>query len=333
MVNLFTQYLVDHYGKEILVDSLHTKKIGIEAIDYALMKNGFEKKFSEIFTDWVLALYLNDCSVSSLYCYKNKNLVNIRITPSLIFLPTTQQTNISLVYNIKDWSARWFKIIGGDKGLEIEVKNLDAPNLIVPYIIKKNGKEVSIERLELKNESRKIALPTFAQENISLILIPTVQHKKSGFSDKEESYRFMINISTLSEEKKSKKPITQMSIEELKSKILELQQKIAQLQRLLAELLAKQRKISCDEITKNLYFGLLNDPQVRCLQEFLKMQGKEIYPEGLITGNFLNLTKKAVIRFQEKYRKEILEPLALTHGTGFVGPKTRKKINQLLKGL
>ena len=46
-------------------------------------------------------------------------------------------------------------------------------------------------------------------------------------------------------------------------------------------------------------------------EEFLKKQGPDIYPEGIVTGNFLELTKKAVIRFQEKYREEILEPLGI----------------------
>jgi len=64
------------------------------------------------------------------------------------------------------------------------------------------------------------------------------------------------------------------------------------------------------------------------LQEFLKSQG--VYPEGLVTGNFLDLTQSAVIRFQEKYATEILKPLNLEKGTGYVGPATRAKINQLL---
>ncbi len=335
IVNLFTQYLVDHYGIEILKDSLHTKKTGIEAINYALKKNGFEKTFQDIFLDWVLAIYLNDCSYGSFYCYKNENLQNLRVTPTLVFLPTTYKTKISLVYNIKNWSARWFKIIGGNKGLEIEIKNIDAPNIVVPYIVKKNGTEVSIEKLEIPKESKTISLPTFAKENISLILIPTVEYKSSGFKNNESTYHFEIDISTVSGKPSSQeqptKPINQMTIEELRAKIQELQQEILRLKRLLNELLTQQ-SISCKKITKNLYYGMMNDPQVRCLQEFLKSQGKDIYPEGLVTGNFLKLTKQAVVRFQEKYKEEILEPLGLENGTGFVGPKTRTKINQILSG-
>jgi len=83
-------------------------------------------------------------------------------------------------------------------------------------------------------------------------------------------------------------------------------------------------------LENNLYYGMRNNDEVSCLQEFLKNQGAEIYPEGLVTGNFLSLTKAAVIRFQEKYASEILTPWEIEKGTGFVGETTRAKINQLL---
>jgi peptidoglycan hydrolase-like protein with peptidoglycan-binding domain len=75
---------------------------------------------------------------------------------------------------------------------------------------------------------------------------------------------------------------------------------------------------------------MMNNNEVRCLQQFLKLQGSEIYPESTINGNFSEATKSAVIRFQEKYAAEILAPFGLEKGTGFVGQRTRAKINQLL---
>jgi hypothetical protein len=73
-----------------------------------------------------------------------------------------------------------------------------------------------------------------------------------------------------------------------------------------------------------------SNPDVRKLQEFLKSLGKEIYPDARITGYFGPLTRQAVIRFQEKYAKEILAPQGLKHGNGRVGPATLKKINAIL---
>ena len=68
--------------------------------------------------------------------------------------------------------------------------------------------------------------------------------------------------------------------------------------------------------------------EVKKLQECLS-KDPEIYPGGNVTGIFGEETQKAVIKFQEKYKKEILEPSGLTEGTGSVGKATRQKLNEL----
>ena len=57
--------------------------------------------------------------------------------------------------------------------------------------------------------------------------------------------------------------------------------------------------------------------------------GTDIYPEAEISGYFGQKTKTAVIRFQEKYKSEVLEPYGLTSGTGSVLKSTRAKLNEL----
>ena len=79
----------------------------------------------------------------------------------------------------------------------------------------------------------------------------------------------------------------------------------------------------------NLKDGQTGD-EVRYLQIFLKAQGPEIYPEGIVSGRFGPLTKAAVIRFQEKYSEDVLVPYGLSQGNGFVGRATREKMNELL---
>jgi len=81
------------------------------------------------------------------------------------------------------------------------------------------------------------------------------------------------------------------------------------------------------EILRNLSVGSTGE-DVKSLQTVLLNEG--VYPSGLITGYFGQMTFEAVKRFQEKYSSEILVPADLTSGNGYVGVGTRKKINSLL---
>jgi len=42
--------------------------------------------------------------------------------------------------------------------------------------------------------------------------------------------------------------------------------------------------------------------EVSCLQDFLKKQGPDIYPEGLVTGNFLGINQSRGDSFSGKIR-------------------------------
>jgi hypothetical protein len=75
---------------------------------------------------------------------------------------------------------------------------------------------------------------------------------------------------------------------------------------------------------KALKVGSRGD-DVTNLQTFLKNQGADIYPEGLVTGFYGSLTTRAIERFQVKYG--IAGPGDV--GYGNFGPKTRAKANEL----
>jgi hypothetical protein len=78
--------------------------------------------------------------------------------------------------------------------------------------------------------------------------------------------------------------------------------------------------------TRDMYLGLRLNPDVKELQDRLRTEG--LYTLSTSTAYFGVTTRDAVIRYQEKYADEILKPLGLTKGTGFVGPYTRAKLNQ-----
>ena len=211
--------------------------------------------------------------------------------------------------------------------MELEFAGSLETNFKVPYVIQKSSGDFIVDFLVLdKKQAGTIHVEDFGSENLFLTIIPSAQNKTSGFSDLESSVTFFWSASTAEKENEEEEEI----IKRLLVQIEELQQQIAMVQAQIDAISGKEA-MTCQRVDQNLYYGMRNDERVKCLQEFLKSQGQEIYPEGLVTGNFLYLTKAAVIRFQEKYKEEILSPLNLEKGTGFVGVKTRVKINQLLQ--
>jgi len=329
VVNIFTQYLIDQYGIGILTDSLFSDKIGIQSLNSALAKRGFREDFSQIFDNWAISVLINDCSQGDKYCYKNPNLKNLKVVPQLNFLPLTGESSLQFTSANYDWSANWYKIVGGKGKLILEFDGQDEGNFSVIYLICGLQEKCQIQTLPL-NESQtgQIILNGFLNNNYqSLTIIPIIQTKTSDFDKVQTTYLFTWKVSAVEKTEEEKEA-------ELKANLLAqiefLKKEIAKLQAQIEVILGIKPQLSCQGFKDNLYYGLLNDDKVRCLQQFLKSQGPEIYPEGTISGNFLSLTQKALIRFQEKYKAEILTPLGLEKGTGFLGEMTRLKVNQLL---
>lgn len=74
-----------------------------------------------------------------------------------------------------------------------------------------------------------------------------------------------------------------------------------------------------------------NDKEINKIFEKLKKIPLKTMPEDWITGYYGNMTEISVILLEEKYKKEIIEPLGLSEGKGIVEGKTKDKINELIK--
>jgi len=324
-VGLFIQYLVDHYGVKILSDSLWSSKVGVQSLDYALQKEGFKEDFSQVFTDWTITVLINDCSAGIKYCYLSQNLKNLRIIPQTNIMPRGGKGTLTISDATKNWAGNWYKIIGGEETLNLKFTGSKNIFFKIPYIVKDSNDKYTVSFFELnKSQQGEIFVKNFGMGNNALYLIPTIQNKNSNLSS-EPFYSFSWSASVV-EVVPQDDPA---EIQKLLAIIIDLKQKIAAI---LAERGSGTGVATCSQINSNLSVGALNNDEVKCLQSFLKSQGMDIYPEGYVTGNFGQMTRSAVVRFQEKYRNEILAPLNLQSGTGIVGPATRQKINQILNG-
>lgn len=153
------------------------------------------------------------------------------------------------------------------------------------------------------------------------------------------SFAIPVNAQQLPQIPTLEKPISQMTIPEIKAKIAEILAVVQQLQALLAQLTGQgipgipggfsfennlKYGTSNNEV-KYLQIVLNTDPETRVSDTGWGSPGQEsIY--------FGPKTLQAVIKFQEKYTQDVLSPYNLTKGTGYVGKTTRAKLIHFSSG-
>ncbi len=299
VLSIFAHYLLDQFGKNFFVNLLETEKTGVSAIEEITKKD-----FSTIFQDFLIAVYLNDCSFGNQYCFKTEALKNLRILPELHFLPITGNSILTVFREIKDFSGDWQKIYGGKGNLTLGFDGEDDGDFSISYILCDKQQNCALNFLETdEKQDATLSIPYFDRDYFSLTLITFSKTNTKFIEGEAKNYEFSLKISF----KKVKQIIPTTTIPISTSTV--------------------PSTSTCPKFERNLRYGMSGE-DVKCLQEILFKEG--VYPEGKITGYFGPLTKKAVIKFQEKYKEEILSPWGLEKGTGFVGETTRAKLNAIL---
>lgn len=206
-VTMFIQYLVDHYGSNILNSIIGNRSVGIESVDAALESLGTEDTFSDVFTNWSITNFLNDKNIlEGKYSYKNENLgyAHMHIYPTASFA-ISPYTNVATSAYVKDWSPRWYKFNYQDIGetdvntlsLEFTSNNIANSSFKVPYIVYYTSGEREIKYVNMNKESQSgKALITGFGENInSIVVIPSNQFKTKGFTNSDISVPFTLKAS------------------------------------------------------------------------------------------------------------------------------------------
>ncbi|KKS78620.1 MAG: hypothetical protein UV54_C0057G0002 [Candidatus Beckwithbacteria bacterium GW2011_GWA2_43_10] len=124
------------------------------------------------------------------------------------------------------------------------------------------------------------------------------------------------------------------TVDELQVQISALRAQIKSLQEQLAVAQQGTTQQWCHDFNVNLKIGDFDAVELEdiyALHEALVKEGFS-FPSKVTLGgqrSFDEETASAVVGFQQKYKDEILTPLGLKYGTGFMGPSTRAKLNKL----
>ena len=200
-VALFGEYVAEHYGSSILVDSLKSEKTGIASIDEALTKNNYNANFEEVFRNWSIANILNNIIISSNYGYFRDGLYkNVKIDPTKSVYVNDLTT---FIFNgqIKDWQTQWFLAAGFQEGtkqvLEISFngEDLEYTKVVLIAFSIDGKKQFQIEDLK---KSNKIYISSL--QNIEKIIFIPYKTKKSGsFGSDEPATSFTFSLQRISE--------------------------------------------------------------------------------------------------------------------------------------
>lgn len=197
-VNLFMQYLVSRYGEQLLANSMKTEAIGIASIDQALAAAGFSERFDDIFYNWLIANFVNDCQLGAgqKYCYLNSLLGYSRfhVSPQMSNLMAVREgVKFSFADSVKDWSGRWYEILPVGSGLNLMVNfhGASATNFQAALLVFNLDGTKSLRFLSLDSaQAASAILSGFGNKINNAVLILFNQTKQSNFSANEPTYEF-----------------------------------------------------------------------------------------------------------------------------------------------
>ena len=203
-INLFGQYVLDHYGRSVIAHMIRTDKTGIESFNDALSFFGFSETFSDVYTNWTIASIVNDCSIAvvNIYCYKNPALSGFRVK----FGPPDMAGKIIVSREVtKDWRADWNRFEAflkperpADHMFRLDFNAPATSNFRVPYVVyDRDGLVKDIKEMMLKDGDGVLFLEDFGFLLSKVVVIPSNQSQLKGTQGNAPRVPFLITATTV----------------------------------------------------------------------------------------------------------------------------------------
>lgn len=183
--SMFTHYLTDRFGAQVLTGMMEADSVGIDSIQYALLGLGSSERFADIFSDWILTLYINSSlNDENKFKYKTPYLsfANLHVLPTTIFR-TYDNNSSGASFVIDNWSGQWHRFIPGavgeDTSLHIRFTAVESEGLRLPYIVNDffGGAEVKYWDLHKGNI---LSVDGFGRDIASVVIAPILAKENEG---------------------------------------------------------------------------------------------------------------------------------------------------------
>ncbi len=198
-VEVFGEYLVEHFGSVVLSDSLHSVKSGIDSLSEALANNRFNFNFADVFLRWEVANAINDISFDTTLGYFNSGLrQEIKAPPTQTITYLNDDSDVIISHDFKDWQAKWFWISGFQPGqknvLQASLSGAKKNFFKAAAIIFRQNGEKEVEFFDLSDPSANTNLFFKLSSQINpeqidvdkIIFIPVKTEKTGNFNGLQE---------------------------------------------------------------------------------------------------------------------------------------------------
>lgn len=197
LVSMFGHYLLDRFGERFYTELMQNPAKGIESINAALAALGRVQKFEDIFSDWVVSVLLNNCSVAPVntFCYLNPGLGadNLLIT----FTPGTESAKV-----IEDtattfaWQGNWLSYTrdiadttSEDPVFIFTITKPTGRDFAVPYVVYPQQGLPQVYYATFSGDTAKFYVNDFGEEISRIDVMPIYQEFGTSISTATYSVR------------------------------------------------------------------------------------------------------------------------------------------------
>src|SRR3989344_3419073 len=199
VINLFGEYIAEHTSPRVIAATNRTRSTGIAGLNEALAQEGFQISAVELFSNWLVAVLVNDSRASSLYAYTRPGLATVRVLPTQTILNPVDGTVYTMPSNVKDWEGRWYDISGLTPGtyntLRISFNSLSPSSFHVPYIVYRADGTYTVNAFDPTSAQNALYISQIGSAVTRVVVMPFKKDKLSDFGSDEPSTPMTVSLS------------------------------------------------------------------------------------------------------------------------------------------